>query len=282
MTYIVKAGDTLSGIALEFDVSIEQLQSWNSIPDPNKITVGQQILIYTDKNDQEKNKIVYKVMPGDTLGEIATQFGVSIQQLQEWNNIEDPNLIYIGQKIQINSTTDSKQNQKLTKDQLYKIGWTLITEAEVQELCDCLKIYEINTITSIRHFISQCSHESSCGKWREEIASGVAYEGRPDLGNIYPGDGPKYKGAGYIQLTGRNNYTGFSQSVLDPDILNKGASYVAAYYPWKSAGFWWQANGMNELCRSNPSVEQVTLKVNGGYNGLDSRKYYYQKCCEVI
>jgi len=61
-----------------------------------------------------------------------------------------------------------------------------------------------------------------------------------------------------------------------------GVSYVAANYPMTSAGFWWHNNQMNALCDKNPTVEQVTLRVNGGYNGLDDRKMYYNRCCQVI
>ena len=52
----------------------------------------------------------------------------------------------------------------------------------------------------------QLAHESVSLRYFEEIASGSAYEGRRDLGNIHPGDGVRYKGRGPIQLTGRSNY----------------------------------------------------------------------------
>jgi putative chitinase len=65
-------------------------------------------------------------------------------------------------------------------------------------------------------------------------------------------------------------------------MVMNGVSYVASKYPMTSAGFWWHNNDMNALCDKNPTVEQVTLRVNGGYNGLDSRKEYYNRCCEVI
>ena len=62
----------------------------------------------------------------------------------------------------------------------------------------------------------------------------------------------------------------------------KGVDYVAANYPWTSAGFWWMNNKMNALCDTNPTVKQVTLKVNGGTNGLSSRQTEYDKCCKVF
>ena len=62
----------------------------------------------------------------------------------------------------------------------------------------------------------------------------------------------------------------------------EGVDYVAKTYPFTSAGYWWVSNKMNELCDTNPTVEQVTLRVNGGYNGLTDREHYYTICQRVI
>lgn len=156
-----------------------------------------------------------------------------------------------------------------------------ITEAVIKDLNDCLKTFQINTPSRMRHFISQISHESGAGKWMKEIASGDAYEGRKDLGNTQPGDGRKYKGGGFIQLTGRANYQAFANFMNDPRIM-EGVDYVASKYPATSAGFWWKNANMNALCDKNPSVEEVTRRVNGGYNGIEDRRYYYKRCCDTI
>ena len=115
----------------------------------------------------------------------------------------------------------------------------------------------------------------------KELASGAAYEGRRDIGNTQPGDGKKYKGAGFIQLTGRANYASFSKYMNDPKIMN-GVDYVALNYPATSAGYWWYNNRMNALCDRNPLIEEVTKRVNGGLRGIEDRKVYYNRCLEVI
>lgn len=172
--------------------------------------------------------------------------------------------------------------KRVTKEQLQAFGWMDTSEKIITDLNRCLEKFQINTKQRICHFMSQCAAESGKGKWTKELASGDAYEGRPDLGNTQPGDGRKFKGGGYIQMTGRANYTKFAEFIKDPEVINQGVNYVAEKYPWTSAGSWWNSNGMNALCDTNPSVEQVTLKVNGGYNGLSARKQYYSEAVNIF
>lgn len=160
---------------------------------------------------------------------------------------------------------------------LQQMGWKPLNHQELSDLKRCLERYEINTRLRYRHFISQCSHESGLGKWTKECANGKAYEGRKDLGNCHTGDGERFKGSGYIQLTGRANYEAFAKEMKDNRIL-EGVEYVAKKYPWTSAGFWWSYNQMNELVDRGATVEAVTLRVNGGLRGLQQRKMLYQKC----
>ncbi|MGM0148559.1 LysM peptidoglycan-binding domain-containing protein [Enterococcus sp. AZ162] len=224
----------------------------------------------------------YVVKSGDSLSRIGEKFGVSVSQLQQWNGIKNPDFILVGQELMIMKESNDTLTRKITRSQLEAIGWSNFSEQIINDLNQCINVYRITELNPLQHFISQCSHESGCGKWRIELASGEAYEGRSDLGNVFSGDGRKFKGAGLIQLTGRYNYTQFSLSIADPEVVNQGVTYVAERYPWSSAGYWWEVNGMNDFCLLSPTVEQVTFKVNGGYNGLASRKFYYEKCCEVI
>lgn len=300
-TYIVQSGDTLSGIAVRFNMTQSELQELNNISDPNKIQVGQELLVYSTGGSGDPaptpETTTYTVKPGDYLGGIALRYDMTLSEIQELNDINDPDTIYVGQVLivfdnGVSNTTPENDDpvdtggtgKYITESQLNRIGWSSsnLSQAIIDDLNRCLEEYNITTLSRMRHFISQCSHESGAGLWPKELASGVAYEYRSDLGNTQPGDGPKYKGGGYIQLTGRYNYTTFSNAIGDSLIIDIGVDYVAENYPWSSAGFWWHNNNMNALCDRNPSVSEVTRRVNGGYNGLADRQMYYNRCVDVI
>ena len=172
----------------------------------------------------------------------------------------------------------------ISKEQLAYV-WgcaeSLIKDYEIDEMNKCLDMYEITTVPRIRHFLSQTAHESGGGRYKKELASGEAYNGRADLGNTSPGDGPLYKGAGYIQLTGKYNYSRLSEYLSDPRVM-EGVDYVAENLPFTSAGYWWMDNRMNDLIDGGADVYAVTQRVNGGQNGIDDRIYYYNRCLEVI
>ncbi|WP_198526373.1 hypothetical protein [Halarcobacter anaerophilus] len=74
-----------------------------------------------------------------------------------------------------------------------------------------LCVYKLDDMKSIAYFLGQASAETADLQYKEEIASGSAYEGRSDLGNVQVGDGKRFKGRGMIQLTGRTNYESFQK-----------------------------------------------------------------------
>lgn len=130
--------------------------------------------------------------------------------------------------------------------------------------------YEINTPLRIAHFIAQIGHESERLFYVCEIASGAAYEGRKDLGNIEAGDGVKYKGRGLIQITGRNNYQLLS-TALGIDLIKNPAMLETPQYAAMSAGWFWSAHHLNVLA-DNDLLTQITKAINGSINGLDDRR----------
>lgn len=95
--------------------------------------------------------------------------------------------------------------------------------------------------------------------------------GAAHLGNTEPGDGWRFRGRGLKQLTGRSNYKRFSRWWLGEDTLLTDPDRVAAPDGAVASALWfWTANGLNALADTG-TVEDVTLKVNGGLNGLPQR-----------
>lgn len=171
----------------------------------------------------------------------------------------------------------------ISADQAKAVFGRTPTEQQLADLNTCLKEFEINTPIRVCHFIAQCAHESGGLKWMKEIASGDAYEGSRELGNIKPGDGRRYKGAGILQMTGRYNYQKFADYIGDQSVM-LGCDYVAEKYPFSSAGFWWKNNKMNEYIDNGADCIQVSAAVNGRNpaNGLEERKAYFKKALEVF
>jgi putative chitinase len=158
-----------------------------------------------------------------------------------------------------------------------------IPDNVLAQIPETAKRYNITTILRLAHFLAQCAHESGNFKWVVEFASGKAYEGRKDLGNTEPGDGVKFKGRGYIQLTGRANYTKFSafcgeDCVTNPDL-------VATKYPMMSAAYFFNNVKLWPICDKGSDVATITAvtrKVNGGTNGLDDRIKYFNKFYKLL
>lgn len=98
--YIVKSGDTLSKIATKYNTTYQKLAEYNNISNPSLIRVGQEIKI-PGTAGKTSSETVYTVKSGDTLVKIAGMYGTTYQKLAEYNNISNPSLIRIGQKIKI-------------------------------------------------------------------------------------------------------------------------------------------------------------------------------------
>lgn len=140
--------------------------------------------------------------------------------------------------------------------------------------------FGITTPLRMAHFLAQIAHESVEMKYTKEIASGKAYEGRKDLGNTQKGDGVRYKGRGLIQITGRANYKRYADYcgydvVAKPELLERLPGAV------KSAMWYWQMRGLNELA-DNDEFVKITKRINGGTNGIDNRRKYLTRAKTVL
>lgn len=139
-------------------------------------------------------------------------------------------------------------------------------------LAATLDRYSINTKLRIAHFMGQVTHECAGFRTTEEFASGAAYEGREDLGNIKPGDGKLFKGRGLIQLTGRANYRRMGQH-LNMDLEGNPTLAAEPRTSLVIACEYWQDRRINDPADQDDLV-QVTRRVNGGTNGLAERGQY--------
>lgn len=101
IVYIVKKGDTLSKIALNYDTSVTKIATENGIQNPNLIYPGQRLIIKTQSMGTELGHMCYRVVSGDTLYSIARRYNTTIANIVMLNRIQNPNLIYPGQCLKL-------------------------------------------------------------------------------------------------------------------------------------------------------------------------------------
>jgi predicted chitinase len=142
------------------------------------------------------------------------------------------------------------------------------------KLIEAFDLIEATTVRRRAHFLAQLGHESGGLKYQREIASGAAYEGRKDLGNTQPGDGVRFAGRDFIQITGRSNYTALSawahQMNLVPTptyFVDNPAQLETDRYAFVGAVWYWitrKRNGktLNQLADAN-DIEEISKAVNG-------------------
>jgi putative chitinase len=139
--------------------------------------------------------------------------------------------------------------------------------------------YDITTPRRAAAAIAQLGHESDGMRTTTEYASGVAYEGRSALGNTHPGDGVRFKGRGFIQITGRANYTAVSRA-FGHDFLARPADLALPRWAALASCWWWKAHGCNELADSLDFVA-LTRRINGGTFGLADRQALHARAQHV-
>jgi predicted chitinase len=139
---------------------------------------------------------------------------------------------------------------------------------------------EINTPRRQAAFLAQLAHESCEFRYFEELASGEAYEGRANLGNVIKGDGVRYKGRGPIQLTGRRNYQ-LAGKALGLDLEASPQQAASPEVGFRVAGWFWKTHRLNQLADAD-RFDDITRIINGGYNGKAEREAYYRRALGVL
>jgi putative chitinase len=181
-----------------------------------------------------------------------------------------------------------------------------VPDAVIAQIPDTAAKFNITTPLRLAHFLAQCGHESgnfkavsenlnysadglkkifpkyfpgnlneSYARQPEKIAARV-YGGRMGNGDEASGEGYRFRGRGYIQLTGKENYKAFDATVEDDILANP--DLVATKYPLMSAAFFFNNNKLWSICdlgATEDVVKKVTLRVNGGQIGiLDRIKHF--------
>jgi len=184
-----------------------------------------------------------------------------------------------------------------------------VPDAVIAQIPDTAAKFNITTPLRLAHFLSQCGHESGGFKLVQEnlnySAKGLAntfkkyflnesaaapyaknpqkianrvYGNRMANGDEASGDGWKYHGRGYIQLTGRDNYTKFAKFIGEDTVNNP--DLVATKYPLASAAFFFDSNKLWSICdkgSDEATVAAVTKRVNGGTLGLPDRLKHFKE-----
>lgn len=147
-----------------------------------------------------------------------------------------------------------------------------IIDAVGEVISDTLPPYQIDTRLRLAHFLAQICHESDGFCTTVEYASGDAYEDRKDLGNTQRGDGRRFKGRGLIQLTGRTNYEKYGE-LLGVDLIANPDLAAEPLTALRIACEFWKAKNLNPLADRDDLIT-ITERINGGQNGLESRRAY--------
>ena len=188
-----------------------------------------------------------------------------------------------------------------------------IPDAVIAQIPDTAAKFGITNNLRLAHFLAQCGHESggfkavsenlnysadglkkifpkyfpgnlneSYARNPEKIASRV-YASRMGNGDETSKEGFKFRGRGYIQLTGKSNYTAFAKFIGEDTVANP--DLVATKYPLASAAFFFNSNGLWAICdrgADDVTVTSVTKRVNGGTIGLADRIKHFKEYYNLL
>lgn len=189
-----------------------------------------------------------------------------------------------------------------------------VPDAVIAQIPDTAAKFGINTPLRLAHFLAQCGHESGGFKIVNEnlnySAKGLngifkkyfptmqlaeAYQRNPQkiANKVYSsrmgngpeasGDGYKFRGRGYIQLTGRDNYTAFGKAINED--IPSNPDLVATKYPLASAAWFFTKNGLHKMADQGATdqvVTQITKRVNGGTIGLPDRIKHFKEYYSLL
>lgn len=154
-----------------------------------------------------------------------------------------------------------------------------------------MKGWYINTPRRAAGFLANVAHESGQMRYVLELGDGKRYEGRRDLGNTQPGDGPRFRGRGLIQITGRANYAACSAALFDdPDVLMATPALLETPAPAAASAAWfWHSHRLNDYLDAGDFRGACAILNTGRddtppsrINGWDERLAFFHRACEVL
>jgi putative chitinase len=150
-------------------------------------------------------------------------------------------------------------------------------QAHILALEPAFAQFQINTPERVCAALAQFAHETGGWRWLKELGGTPyfrKYDGRQDLGNTEPGDGARFRGRGYIQLTGRSNYEQMQQWFPKVPIMEQPELAQQPQYAALFSCRWWEDRGLNELADAH-KFQTITRRINGGLNGYADRRQRY-------
>lgn len=152
-------------------------------------------------------------------------------------------------------------------------------------LAEACERFGITTPARLAAFLAQIGHESGSLRYVTELASGEAYEGRKDLGNIHQGDGVRFRGHGLIQITGRANHAEMRPLLIlagyddVPDFEAHPERLTDPRWAAASAAAYWHKRNLSALADAGrpEDFERITRRINGGLNGQADRLQRWER-----
>jgi putative chitinase len=178
---------------------------------------------------------------------------------------------------------------------------TTLPKQVIDELPSVIDTFKIDSNLKLAHLLAQCAHESGNFKYtrenlnysaegllkifpkyfskdtaeiaarKPELIANIVYSNRMGNGDKQSGEGFKYIGRGYCQITGKNNYKAFG-NYIGVDLINN-PDLIATKYPLMSAGWYFEIRRLWDIINDDleNTVKILTFRINGGFNGIQDR-----------
>lgn len=255
----------------------------------------------------------------DQTGNFGPKTEAAVKKWQQENGITPDGIIGTSSLLKMGIIISTEDSQPSANIPILPSNFKLeklkghIPDSVIAQIPETASKFNITNPLRLAHFLAQCGHESggfravnenlnysadglkkifpkyfpgnlneSYARNPEKIASRV-YANRMSNGDEASKDGWKFRGRGYIQLTGKGNYTAFAKFIGEDTVANP--DLVATKYPLASAAFFFDTNKLWSICdrgSDQATIEAVTRRVNGGLIGISDRVKHFKEYYDLI